>query len=224
MIQAILYDLDGTLANTDPIHFQTWKTLLVDHGLEIDHDFYQQNFSGRLNPDIVKDLLPHLSVEEGQDLSDRKEALFRQWAREQLQPLAGLTDLINWGHRHQVRQAVVTNAPRLNANFMLETLHLTDTFEFVVLADTLPKGKPDPLPYQTGLDQLQLQPDDVITFEDSPSGIRSSVAAGISTIGVATTHQPDLLYDLGAVLVIDDFTDPRIKPFLGLSADAAIAT
>lgn len=211
MIQAILYDLDGTLADTDPIHFQTWQEVLKAHEFEIDRAFYRQNFSGRLNPDIVRDLLPHLSAEEGKVLCDRKEALFRKWAKQKLQPLKGLLELIAWGKANQIRQAIVTNAPRLNAEFTLCTLQLTDAFEFIVLAEDLPKGKPDPLPYQTALNRLGLEPTEALTFEDSPSGIRSSVAAGIQTIGVATTHAPEDMAALGAALVIDDFTDERIR-------------
>ncbi|MGP1387457.1 MAG: HAD family hydrolase [Thainema sp.] len=211
MIQAILYDLDGTLADTDPIHFQTWQQVLKDHQFEIDHAFYRQHFSGRLNPDIVRDLLPHLSDKAGKELCDRKEALFREWAEQQLQPLAGLLDLITWGKTNHIRQAVVTNAPRLNAEFTLSLLNLTDVFEFVVLAEDLPKGKPDPLPYQTALNRLGLEPTEALTFEDSPSGIRSSVAAGIPTIGVATTHAPEDMQALGAVIIVDDFTDERIQ-------------
>lgn len=211
MIQAILYDLDGTLADTDPIHFQTWREVLKAHEFEIDHAFYRQNFSGRLNPDIVRDLLPHLSDEEGKVLCDRKEALFREWAKQELQPLKGLLELIAWGKANHIRQAIVTNAPRLNAEFTLRTLQLMDAFEFIVLAEDLPKGKPDPLPYQTALNRLALEPTEALTFEDSPSGIRSSVAAGIKTIGVATTHAPEEMQSLGAAMVIADFTDERIR-------------
>ncbi len=211
MIQAILYDLDGTLADTDPIHFRTWQAVLKDHKFEFDRAFYRKHFSGRLNPDIVRDLLPHLSDEDGQALCDRKEALFREWAKQELQPLAGLLDLIAWGKANHIRQAIVTNAPRLNAEFALSTLGLADAFEFIVLAEDLAKGKPDPLPYQIALQKLALEPTEALTFEDSPSGIRSSVAAGIQTIGVATTHAPDEMQALGAVMVIEDFTDERIR-------------
>lgn len=52
MLAALLFDLDSTLANTDPLHYQTWKDMLVEYGLEIDRPFYQTRFSGRLNVDI----------------------------------------------------------------------------------------------------------------------------------------------------------------------------
>ena len=94
MLKAILFDLDGTLAHTDPIHFQVWQTLLAPHGMTVDQTFYDRFISGRLNPDIVRDLLPQLSVEEGAAFSDHKEAQFRRLAADQLQRMSGLSDLL----------------------------------------------------------------------------------------------------------------------------------
>lgn len=215
MLKAILFDLDGTLAHTDPIHFQVWQKILAPYGLTFDHDFYKANFSGRLNPDIVKDLLPDLSVANGQDLSDHKEACFREAAAEQLHPLPGLLPLLDWLTQQKIAAAVVTNAPRANAEFMLSTLNLTETFEPIIISNDLPRGKPDPLPYQEALRQLGLTPKDAIVFEDSPSGIRAGLAAGIITIGVTTTHSAEELIELGVNMAISDFTAPSLQQ-LGL--------
>lgn len=215
MLQAILFDLDGTLANTDPIHFLIWRRLLQDYGLDIDEPFYQEHISGRLNSDIVQDLLPQLSPAEMEQFSLDKEACFRETAQGQLRPLPGLPPLIEWMQRRGMRSAVVTNAPRPNAEFMLQTLKLDQTFDVVIMSGDLPVGKPDPLPYQEALRQLDLTPEQVVVFEDSPSGLRAAVAAGILTIGIASTHPPEKLYELGAKLVVADFTDERLKP-LGL--------
>ncbi len=214
MFNTILFDLDGTLANTDPIHFQVWHDLLRQHGLDIDHLFYQQNISGRLNSDIVRDLLPHLSSDQGKAFSRDKEAEFRQHAGHQLQPLAGLMDLLSWiGDRH-LKQAVVTNAPPENAQFMLETLGLDQVFPLVILGDEVEKGKPDPMPYQEALRRLGAIASEALAFEDSPSGIRSATGAGVFTIGVATTHEPQVLCDAGAQFVIHDFTAAQLHEIL----------
>jgi HAD superfamily hydrolase (TIGR01509 family) len=211
MLQAILFDLDGTLAHTDPIHFRVWQSVLAPYGIVFDQAFYRANFSGRLNPDIVRDLLPQLTAAEGERLSADKEAQFRIAAADQLQPLPGLLPLLDWLNQAQWRRAIVTNAPRVNAEFMLQTLQLTDGFDTVVISDDLPRGKPDPLPYQEALRRLQLAPDQALVFEDSPAGVSAAIATGITTIGVATTHPPEDLYDLGASLVIQDFTDAHLQ-------------
>lgn len=218
MLKALLFDLDGTIADTDPIHFQTWKEVLHEYGVEIDRPFYQARFSGRLNPAIVQDMLPHLSVEEGQEVSDRKEANFRQSAVHSLVPMPGLVEVLAWMEQQQLQRAVVTNAPVENAQFMLQTLKLEALFSVVVLGQELPKGKPDPMPYQVALEKLGVAAEEAIAFEDSPSGVRSAVSAGIPTIGIASTHAPEELYPLGVTLVVPDFADPRLLDYLQMPA------
>lgn len=229
MLKAILFDLDGTLANTDFLHYQTWQEILRDYGLEIDRTFYQARISGRLNPIIVQDLLPQLSFEAGQKLAEDKEKRFREIALS-LTPLAGLLDLLAWIETQGLQKAVVTNAPRENVNFMLKVLKLADTFDTVVLGEDATAGKPDPACYKLALSQLNISAKEAIAFEDSPSGIRSSVGAGIYTIGVASTYDPKALSGAGAAMVIHDFEEPRLWQLLvslvgmGSSPDENILT
>lgn len=213
MLKALLFDLDGTLAETDSLHFLIWQDFLRNYGLETDRDFYRAKISGRLNPDIVADLLPQLSLDEQADFIWRKEAEFRNQA-EALKPLTGLSEILAWAAQYSLKLAVVSNAPRENAEFMLRALHLEQAFDTVVLGDDLPRGKPDPLPYLEALRRFDLPAQATIAFEDSPSGIRSAVGAGIATIGIASTHEPTVLQQLGTELVVADFTDARVIELL----------
>ncbi len=214
MLTALLFDLDGTLTNTDPIHFQAWTEILRGYQLDIDRPFYEKNFSGRTNAAILKDLLPYLTESESHQLGNQKEVEFRQRAAGALQPLAGLSDILAWANERQLKQAVVTNAPPENAEFMLQVLGLIQQFETVVLAETLERAKPDPLAYQVGLERLGATANCAIAFEDSPSGVRSAVGAGILTIGIASTHLPANLYAVGATLVVSDFSDRTLNELL----------
>ncbi|MBD2503501.1 HAD family hydrolase [Anabaena azotica] len=218
MLAAILFDLDGTIVNTDPIHYQAWQQMLLRYNIEIDEVFYKSRISGRLNPVIVNDILPQLSVAEGVQFADEKEALFRELASH-LQPLDGFAELIAWTEAHKLKRALVTNAPRLNAEFMLEVLGITEAFEQIVLADDCVAGKPDPAPYQVALNKLKITAETAIALEDSPSGIRASVGAGIQTIGIASTHDPKILQEVGAFMAIPDFTDLRLWTLLNSSIE-----
>jgi HAD superfamily hydrolase (TIGR01509 family) len=213
MLKALLFDLDGTLVETDSLHFVIWQDFLRVHGVEIDRQSYKAKISGRLNPDIVADLLPQLSLEQQAEFIWRKEAEFRQRA-DALHALPGVMEILNWATAQNLKIAVVSNAPRENAEFMLRALHLETAFQAIILGDDLPRGKPDPLPYQEALRQFNLTSAEAIVFEDSPSGIRSAVGAGIFTVGIASTHDPDSLYQLGANLVVSDFTDPQLNHLL----------
>ncbi len=213
MLAAILFDLDGTIANTDPIHYQAWRKMLLDYGLEIDEHFYQTKISGKTNAEIIKDILPQLSPKAGITFAEDKEAMFRQQAQD-IQPLPGFTELLAWTEAHQLKRALVTNAPKLNAYFMLEVLGLKEAFDIVVLGEDCIAGKPNPAPYQAALKKLEITAENAIALEDSPSGIRSAVGAGIRTIGIASTHNPDVLREKGAFMVIPDFTDLQLWTLL----------
>ena len=209
MIQAMLFDLDGTLVNSDPLHYQAWRGTLAHYGLEIDEAFYAARISGRVNMEIVPDLLPELSTAGIERFIEQKESLYRTLAT-QLIALPGLSNLLAWAGQRQLKLALVTNAPRQNARFMLEALKLEKAFAKVVLAEDVAAGKPDPAPYRAALKVLGITAKDALAFEDSPSGIQSAVGAGLPTVGIASTHDPGPLYQAGASLVIPDFTDPKL--------------
>jgi HAD superfamily hydrolase (TIGR01509 family) len=218
MLQAILFDLDGTLANSDPIHVQIWQDFLREYGLSVDTAFYKAKFSGRLNSAILQELLPQLSTDEIAAFSDRKEAEFRRRAAAgELHSMPGLVEFLAWADNQSLQQAVVTNAPAENAHFMLEVLGLGNRFPTVVIGDQLERGKPDPMPYQVALERLGLSPQAAIAFEDSPTGIRAAIGAGILTIGVTSAHAAEELYALGVALAVPDFADPRLAEFLQFS-------
>lgn len=213
MLKALLFDLDGTLAQTNSVHHSTWVKVLEPHGYDVTWDFYRDRISGRLAPEIVTDLLPDLSDEEAREMAEKKEAHFREQAGA-LEPLPGLLDLIAKGQERGMSIALVTNAPKENVSAVLDILGLDDTFEPVILAEEIGVSKPDPAPYQAALEALNVSAGEAVAFEDSPSGIASSVDAGIPTVGIASTHEPEELEKLGVDLVTQDFADPKLETFI----------
>lgn len=213
MLRALLFDLDGTLADTDALHMPTWIDALEPYGIKVDEEFYRQRISGRLNPDIIEEFLPHLPEEEAQNIADTKEIDFRNRAGE-LQSLPGLVEFVEEGRRRGLSIALVTNAPRENVGAILHGLGLEAYFDVTVLAEEVGVGKPDPEPYLATLEKLGIRADEAIAFEDSTSGIASAVGASIRTVGVATTQPPEKLLDAGAYLGIEDFTDAEVRGLL----------
>ena len=213
MYRALLFDLDGTLAETDSLHLPTWVDVLRPHGIEIDEVFYKQNISGRSDGEIVRDLLPELSEAEGRDLADAKEASFRERAGE-LEPLPGLLDFLEEAGGRGLKTALVTNAPEENVEAILLALELREFFDEVILSDEVGPVKPDPAPYRAALDRLGVSPEEAVAFEDSTSGISSAFGAGIPTVGIASTQDPETLRRVGAFMVAKDFTDPQLRELL----------
>lgn len=211
--RALLFDLDGTISETDSVHHPAWAEILRPHGYEVDWNFYRENISGRLNPEIVAEFMEDLSDEEGREAIEEKEADFRGRVDE-LVALPGLREFIEHGREAGMEVSLVSNAPKPNALAVLEALDLTGAFDPVVLAEEAGAGKPDPAPYLAALKKLGMDVGEALAFEDSPSGIRSAVAAGVPTVGVASTHDPEKLKQAGAFVVVEDFSDSGLSAMI----------
>jgi HAD superfamily hydrolase (TIGR01509 family) len=218
---SLLFDLDGTLVNTDELHFGAYQVLLGELGRSITIETYQARIMGAPNDAIMREFFPDVPESRHQELADRKEALFRASVT-RLEPTAGTLEIFEWARSRGVGIAVVTNAPRPNAELMLSGLKLADRIDALVLGEELPRGKPDPLPYLTGLERLGGSAEHALAFEDSLSGIRAASAARIYTYGMRTALPAQTLLDAGASDVIDDFTAASLWRILDDVADHAV--
>lgn len=209
MTRALLFDLDGTLLESDPLHTQAFVELFAEHEREIDASFYNERILGRLNAEIFGEFFPDA---DGPAMAEAKEAAFRVLLGTSAPPMPGLLDLMKRARAAGLPMAVVTNAPRMNAEFMLSAIGCADAFDTLVISDECGAGKPNPAPYLEGLRRLGARAEDALAFEDSPSGIRAAVAAGITTLGIRSTLDDAALRAAGATLSIADFTDPALDP------------
>lgn len=212
-LKALLFDMDGTLSDTDPVHMVAWQQTLQAHGIVVNDEVYHERIVGRVNPQIVRDFLPGLDELNVARVVEEKEAAFRALATK-LEPLPGLSRILEWRVAQGLKTALVTNATNHTVPFSLQALGLEEYFEVRVLADEVPAGKPDPRHYGAALERLGIGASEAIAFEDSPSGVRSASGAGIITVGITTTQTPELLKASGARLTVPDFTAKELWDFL----------
>ncbi|XP_039826227.1 haloacid dehalogenase-like hydrolase domain-containing protein Sgpp isoform X2 [Panicum virgatum] len=207
-LEAILFDIDGTLCDSDPIHFCAFRELLqqigFNDGVPITEEFYSANISGGHNDDLARSLFPDMDHEKALQFMDDKEAFFRKLAPGQLKAVDGLHDLCRWIEDRNLKRAAVTNAPRANAELMLSLLGLTDFFPVLVIGSECERAKPFPDPYLKVLELIGASPDHTFIFEDSASGIRAGVAAGMPVVALTTRNPGKALSDAGASLLIND--------------------
>ncbi|MCR8723461.1 HAD family hydrolase [Frigidibacter sp. ROC022] len=211
MTSALLFDLDGTLLCSDPLHVAVFIDIFAAHGVTITEADYMAHIIGRSNAAIFGHFLPGM---DPAPLSEAKEAAFRARLGDSVPPVPGLLDLLAWAETEALPCAVVTNAPPANATAMLSAIGLATRFDVVVTEGDTPRGKPDPAPYALALDRLGADPARSLAFEDSPSGIRAAVAAGLTTVGMRSSLSDATLREAGATLTIPDFTDPALQPLL----------
>lgn len=209
MLDALLFDLDGTLTETDALHLLALQQLLEEEGRAFTEEEFKHHVSGRANADLCRYLFPERDAQAHQLFSDRKEQRFRDLSPE-LKPIAGLVRLLEFAKKRDIGMVVVTNAPRANADHMLGALGLVEHFSDVIVAEDLERAKPDPLPYLTGLARLGAQAQNALAFEDSLPGLTAAVKAGIFTVALTTAQNREALTAAGAHLVIDDFNDPQL--------------
>lgn len=206
---ALLFDLDGTLVHTDHVHFVAFNAMLAEFGRSVDQVTYNREIAGFANADIMARLFPELSIDEHRRIADSKEARFRALA-ETLEPQPGLLALIAAADAQGIPRAVVTNAPRDNAELMLRAIGLSSGWAAIVLAEELPRAKPDPLPYLHALERVDAHAGASVAFEDSRSGVRAAASAGLPVVGMTTTQDSRILVSEGAIFGAADFTDPQL--------------
>lgn len=212
MRAALLFDLDGTMLHTDPIHAQVYAELMAPRGLAVDEAFYLRHVHGRMNVDVFAEFLP--GEPDPQGLSDAKEALFRARLPRPFPATPGLEALIGRAEAAGFGIAVVTNANRLNAEAMLAAIGLRARIPHLVIGEECARGKPHPDPYLAALAMLGLPAARALAFEDSPSGLRAARAAGLRVAGIRSSMSGEGLRAAGADLTLADFRDPALEPEL----------
>lgn len=216
MTEALLFDLDGTLLNSDPLHKAVFVDFLADYGINVDDAYYNEQILGARNTELFARILP------GQDPKSLDEAKEREFRRRIAMtgavPTPGLLRLLDRAHAARLRMAVVTNASRANLAAMLAALGIADRFDALVSADDCQRAKPHPEPYERAARALGVAPGRAIAFEDSATGLASAAAAGCVTVGLTTSFSGDRLRAAGARHVIRDFNDTALEAILGATA------
>ncbi|MCA0423021.1 MAG: HAD family phosphatase [Proteobacteria bacterium] len=213
MIATLLFDLDGTLVETDWAHFKAFERVLAEYGKTIDDSIFKAHVVGRSNIEIGAYFFPDRPALEQAAICDHKEAVYREIVGD-IEPVPGVVALLDWADVNGIPCGVVTNAPRANAMQILDGTGLTKRFGTIICAHELPHAKPHPLPYQQGMADLGGAPGLSVAFEDSPSGMRSALGAGMGVVGMTTNLSAAEVLAVGAALAAHDFTDPALLAFV----------
>jgi beta-phosphoglucomutase len=204
-----LFDLDGVLINSMPLHTRAWEVYLEKLGIKAVE--IEARMHGKRNPELVRELI-------GADLPEQvvfehgaaKERLFRELMAAEIDRY-GIAGLMDFLERHRdVPKAVASNAERANIEFTLQRLGLQSRFQAVVDGWEVKRPKPFPDIYLLAAQRLGLAPRNCIVFEDSPVGAAAGKAAGMRTVGIETIPTEFA----GLDLVIRDFRDPRLESWL----------
>jgi len=180
--KAYLFDCDGTIVDSMPLHYVAWKRVLAEWGCEFgEQTFY--SWGGM----PVTEIIAALNVRDGlampiEEVQRRKEALYFEILPE-LKAVPEVLEHIELSHGH-IPFAVVSGSTRESVTASLTTLGILDRFETLVCAGDYERSKPDPQPFLIAAERLGVAPEDCLVFEDTDMGIQAATAAGMASVKV----------------------------------------
>ncbi|MGH9655137.1 MAG: HAD family hydrolase, partial [Bryobacteraceae bacterium] len=206
---ALLFDLDGVLVHSMPLHTEAWRQYLASLGIEVEH--LERSMHGKRNPELVREWFGGALAEDAVlRHGAAKEQLFRDLMLAADPAVFRVPGLLEFLERHQeMPKAIGSNAELANIDFILDHLGLRRFFQAVVHGHEVTRPKPFPDIYLKAADRLGYPPADCIVFEDSPTGVEAARAAGMRVVGVETTPT-----DFHTDLRIADFRDPQLESWL----------
>ncbi|MES2393959.1 MAG: HAD family phosphatase [Acidobacteriota bacterium] len=180
--KAYLFDCDGTIADSMPIHYVAWKKILGEWGCDFpERTFYE--WGGM----PVTDILATLNRQQGlempvDDVHRQKEAMYMELVGE-LKAVPEVLEHVLEGHG-RIPMAVVSGSTRESVTRSLETLGILEKFDVLVCAGDYARGKPDPEPFLMAARKLGVAPGDCLVFEDTEMGIEAATAAGMASVKI----------------------------------------
>lgn len=181
-IKALIFDLDGTIANSMPLHFLAWKEAAKQMGLVYTEEFLL-SCAGMPCRKIVAKMNKDLNQNVNEDkFSDLKDKLFKEQLIK-VDPIEAVVNVIREYH-NKLPMAVGTGGKRYFAKKTLEYLNLTDYFPVVICAEDVENHKPNPDTFLKCAKLLGVEPKDCLVFEDAVLGIQAAKAAGMKCIDV----------------------------------------
>ena len=202
-LRAVLWDLDGTLVDSNDHHWRAWREVLAPLGVDLTREAYAK-LAGLTSEHTVPVVLGRVvPADETARIVAEKERLFREDIRRTgLALLPGARAWIERLRQARWRQAIASTAGRRNLELMLGAAELNDTFDVVVHGELASRGKPDPELFLVAAERLGVPSTRCVVVEDSHHGVEAAHRAGMPVIGVGPVHQ-ELASDLAVPSLLD---------------------
>ncbi len=226
MLEAVIFDVDGVLADSYRAHFESWRLLARELGFELSEAAFAETF-GRTSRDIIRLFRRGENPDEAElrRLDDRKEALYRELVAERFPAMDGARELVDSLAREGIRIAVGSSGPPENVELALDRLGIRPAVRAVVTGRDVTRGKPDPEVFLRAAQRLGAPPSRCAVIEDARAGIEAAKAAGMVAVALVSTGRTSREFaDSGADLVVASLRelDPaRLRSLAARSGTAA---
>jgi HAD superfamily hydrolase (TIGR01509 family) len=209
MLAGIIFDFDGVIVDSHPVHLQAWKALFRSIGKALNDEELSFVVEGAKREEILRRFLGDLTPEQIELYGAEKERLYQARASE-LKLVGGFAGFLEDAGAAGVPIAVATSGSRNRVERTLKTFGLLSSFCAIVTAEDVAKGKPDPALFYLAASSLGVAADQILVCEDSVAGVTAAKTAGMKCMAIAANGRRKLLQEAGADLVIEDFTQTEL--------------
>jgi beta-phosphoglucomutase len=185
VIKGVIFDMDGVLADSEPLHARAWVIVLGRYGIQVDERWFDR-WIGIPNTETADEIVElYAMAVTARQLVDERQEVYLDLVDRDLRPFPGLAESIGG---ITLPMAVATSSTRADAGRMLSRLGLARHFRAVITREDVRRPKPDAEVYTRAAAALGLSPAECAAIEDSPAGVASAAAAGCCVLAVTTTH------------------------------------
>lgn len=219
---AVIWDMDGVIADTAQLHFRAWRTAFGAKNVGFTYEDFRHTF-GQRNDTIIKTILgSKVALELIDSIAREKEKQFRYLVKEDLEALPGAVELIKSVHKTGFLMALASSAPLKNIELVLAKLKLKKYFPVITSAEDVTKGKPDPQVFLITAKRLNVAPERCLVIEDSVAGVSAAKRAGIKCIAVTNTNTTVSLKE--ADLIVNSLKEISIDTIKSLWTNQSIVS
>lgn len=191
-IQGIIFDLDGTLADTEPLHMEAWLDVLAQQNLLFDEHWFEQ-WIGSSDRYLAENVVAEYKLKAlPKELQKLKSATYQDMAAKKAQLYPDVEKGLEALRRHY-KLGIATNSSRADATAVFASTKVNTYFQAVVTASDVEQLKPVPDVFLLAANRIELNPANGLAIEDSVAGIKAAKKAGLYTLAVANSHAVDML-------------------------------
>jgi len=208
MMQAAIFDLDGVIVNTVPLHFKAWQRMFAEYGKEFDFEDYKEKVDGILRIDGARAILTDIDEAELKKAADKKQVYFLEYLNsEEISVYNDTVDLVKTLKKEKIKRSVISSSK--NCLPILKKVNLVELFDVILTGNDVTKGKPDPQVFFMAAEKMSVEPGSCVVFEDAVLGVEAGKRAGMKCVGVDRHGNPERLKK--ADLVVGDLGEVTVE-------------
>ena len=207
-MKAAIFDLDGVIVNTVPLHFKAWQRMFAEYGKEFDFEDYKEKVDGILRIDGARAILTDIDEAELKKAADKKQVYFLEYLNsEEISVYNDTVDLVKTLKKEKIKRSVISSSK--NCLPILKKVNLVELFDVMLTGNDVTKGKPDPQVFFMAAEKMSVEPGSCVVFEDAVLGVEAGKRAGMKCVGVDRHGNPERLKK--ADLVVGDLGEVTVE-------------